>query len=74
LLTGQKPFDGPTPKDILDAQLNRAAGFVAPRQINPDIPPGLEKSILRCLETDPAKRYPDMSMLVYELKTTLYVS
>jgi hypothetical protein len=25
------------------------------------------------LEVDPAKRYPDMSMLVHELKNALYV-
>ena len=73
LLTGRKPFEGGTPKEILAAQLERGADFVRPRQVNPDIPPGLEKSILRCLESDPAKRYPDLSMLVHELKTTLYV-
>jgi eukaryotic-like serine/threonine-protein kinase len=74
LLTGRKPFEGSTPKEILDAQLDRSSGFTLPRQVNPDIPPALEKSILRCLEADPNRRYPDMSMLVHELKTTLYVS
>ncbi len=73
LLTDRKPFEGDTPKQILQAQLSRDRTFVAPRAINPDIPPALEKSILRCLEIDLAKRYPDMSMLVHELKTTLYV-
>jgi eukaryotic-like serine/threonine-protein kinase len=73
LLTDRKPFEGDSPKEILHAQLDREHQFVPPRSINPDIPPALEKSILRCLETDPAKRYPDLSMLVHELKTTLYV-
>jgi len=73
LLAGRKPFEGDTPKEILYAQLDRETTFVPPRALNPDIPPGLEKSILRCLERDPAKRYPDLSMLVHELKTTLYV-
>jgi serine/threonine protein kinase len=41
--------------------------------LNPEIPPSLEKSILRCLERDPAQRYPIMSVLVHELKTALYV-
>jgi serine/threonine-protein kinase len=73
LLTGRKPFEGDTPKEILQAQLDRETTFVPPRALNPDIPPALEKSILRCLERDPGKRYPDLSMLVHELKTTLYV-
>jgi serine/threonine-protein kinase len=73
LVTGRKPFEGATPKDILMAQLQRRNELVPPRQINPDVPPGLEKAILRCLEVDPAKRYPDMSMLVHELKNALYV-
>lgn len=73
LLAGKKPFEGDSPKEILQAQLDRETTFVPPRALNPDIPPALEKSILRCLERDPVKRYPDLSMLVHELKTTLYV-
>jgi serine/threonine-protein kinase len=73
MLTGRKPFEGDSPKAILQAEIDRDGVFVPPREMNPDIPPALEKSILRCLEADPGKRYPDMSMLVHELKTTLYV-
>jgi serine/threonine-protein kinase len=73
LLAGKKPFEGDSPKEILQAQLDRETTFVLPRALNPDIPPALEKSIVRCLERDPVKRYPDLSMLVHELKTTLYV-
>jgi serine/threonine-protein kinase len=73
LLTGRKPFEGDSPKEILIKQVDRERTFVAPRELNADIPPPLEKSILRCLEREPDKRYPDMSMLVHELKTTLYV-
>jgi eukaryotic-like serine/threonine-protein kinase len=73
LLTNRKPFEGDTPKQIHEAQQDREHTFVPPRQINPELPPALEKSILRCLEDDPDRRYPDISMLVHELKTTLYV-
>lgn len=73
LLTGQKPFDGSTPDEILRLQLDRGPGFVPPRQLNPDIPAALEKAILKCLELDPDKRHPIMSVLVHDLKTTLYV-
>lgn len=73
LLTGQKPFVGDTPDEILRKQLNRAEYFVAPRQLNPDIPFALEKSVVKCLENDPDKRYPIMSVLIHELESTLYL-
>ena len=72
LLTGEKPFTGESPKEIVRSQLDRTA-FRAPREINPDIPAGLEKTILRCLEKDPDKRYPIASVLVHDLQTVLYV-
>jgi serine/threonine-protein kinase len=71
-LTGEKPFAGESPKEILRSQLDRSA-FQNPRDLNPDIPPGLEKAILRCVEKDPDKRYPIASVLVHDLETILYV-
>ena len=48
--------------------------FLAPpREVNPGIPPALEKTILKCLERDPNKRHPIMNMLVLELQAALYV-
>ena len=73
LLTGQKPFPGDTPDEILRKQLNREYDFQPPRALNPDIPPALEKTILKCLEIDPNKRHPIMSVLVHELQSALYV-
>jgi eukaryotic-like serine/threonine-protein kinase len=72
LLTGEKPFAGESPKEILRSQLDRS-GFRAPRDINPDVPAGLEKVILTCLDKDPDKRYPIASVLVHDLETILYV-
>lgn len=72
ILTGQKPFPGVDPAEILKRQLDRT-GFVLPRQLNPDVPPTLEKIILKCLETDPDKRYLFMAVLVHELESTLYI-
>jgi serine/threonine-protein kinase len=72
VLTGQKPFAGDTPDEILRRQLDRS-GFAAPRQLNPDIPAAIEKTILKCLERDPDKRHPIASVLVLELKAALYV-
>lgn len=72
LLTGQKPFPGDNPEEILRRQLDRST-FMTPRQLNEGIPANLEKPILKCLERDPDKRYPIMSVLVLELKAALYV-
>ncbi len=72
LLTNQLPFPGETPSDILRQQLDRS-GFLPPRNHNPELPLNLEKVILKCLETDPDKRYPFMSVMARELRTALYV-
>jgi eukaryotic-like serine/threonine-protein kinase len=72
LLTGVKPFPGDTPDEVLRRQLDRSS-FVAPREHNEDIPVGLEKAILKCLERDPEKRYAIASLLVHDLENILYV-
>ena len=72
LLTGNKPFPGETPDEILRKLLDRSE-FVAPREHNPDIPFALEKAILKCLERDADKRYPITSLLVHDLQGALYV-
>jgi eukaryotic-like serine/threonine-protein kinase len=72
LLTGQKPFPGDSPDEILRKELDRS-GFIPPRQINEGIPPAVEKTILKSIELNPDKRHPIMSVLVLELKSALYV-
>lgn len=72
LLTGQKPFPGESAEEIVRMQLDRTR-FQTPRELNPDVPASLEKIILRCLEQNPEKRYPMMTLLVHELQTALYV-
>jgi serine/threonine-protein kinase len=72
LLTLRKPFPGDTPDEVLRLQVHRS-GFLRPRQINADIPPELEKTILRCLSVDIAQRHHLMSVVVHELQQALYV-
>jgi len=73
LLTFQKPFPGETPHDVLRQQVDRSADFRHPREINPDIPLAVERTILKCLEREPDKRYPFMSVVVRDLQAALYV-
>ena len=73
LLTRQKPFAGDSPEEILRKQLNRIGTFIPPRELNPQIPPALEKIVLKCLEREMDKRYRYMSLLRHEIQTALYV-
>src|ERR1700742_1143407 len=38
-----------------------------PRKLKPDYPPWLQEVVLRCLEIDPARRYPTASQLAFDL-------
>ena len=72
LLTNQKPFPGETPAEILAAQM-QPAGPAPLREHNPDVPPALEKVILKCLERDPERRYPFSGVMLRDLQNALYV-
>ena len=72
-LTGQKPFNGDTSREVLLAQKNRDSHFAAPRDLNPSIPAAVERIILQCIEFDADKRYPHISYLVAGLRKALYV-
>ncbi len=61
LLTGQPPFPGKSIQDTLLAHLNKPV--VSPRAWNKEIDPLLEQAVLRCLEKDPARRFPDAASL-----------
>ena len=72
-LTGHKPFDGKTSKEVLMQQKERAQFFAKPRDLNPSIPEDVERIILKCIEFEMNNRYPHISYLVAELRKALYV-
>ena len=72
-LTGQKPFNGNTSKEVLMQQKDRTQFFANPRDLNPSIPEDLEKIILKCIEFEASDRYPHITYLVADLRKTLYV-
>ena len=55
LATGRVPFDGDSPVAVALKQVNEEP--VAPRQVNPNIPPSLEAVIMRAMAKNPADRY-----------------
>jgi serine/threonine-protein kinase len=71
LLTYTKPFEGDSPAEILRNELSGPPA--APRTLNPDLPPALEKIVLKCLQTDMGQRYPYMSVVVRDLQAALYI-
>jgi serine/threonine protein kinase len=69
MLTGQRPFTGEGPKQVMDAIALRAAE--PPTTKNPAIHVDVEKVILRCLEKDPEARFPFARKLVHALEALL---
>ncbi len=65
LLTGEDPFHGETLPEVC---LKIATMAPPPlRSFRPDAPSGLEAIILRCLEKDRERRYPDVAALAVAL-------
>jgi len=73
LLTNEKPFPGDSPTEILAAQM-QPEGPIPLREHNPDLPPALEKVVMKCIERDPDRRYPFSGVMLRDLQSALYVS
>jgi tRNA A-37 threonylcarbamoyl transferase component Bud32 len=65
LATGDKPFGGDTITAVSYKIVNVEPPM--PRRLNPAVPVALEKIIMRCLEKDPAARYPSGEALAADL-------
>ena len=70
LVTGQHPFaKARSFGDLVSAQIQT----VPPRAstLKPDLPPDVDEILARCLEKDPARRYPDATALAATIKLAL---
>lgn len=68
MLTGERPFTGRTPTEIAIKHLQAAPQ--PPRQLNPEIPVSLEKTILRALAKAPEDRQQDIQELANEIRSS----
>lgn len=65
LLTGRPPFLGNTVAETLQQTVHSEP--VSPRLLNPSVPADLATICLKCLEKDPARRYPTAHALGEEV-------
>jgi eukaryotic-like serine/threonine-protein kinase len=66
LLTGRVPFDGESAVSIALKHVNEWP--VPPSRLNPEVTPELEGVVLRALEKDPARRFPDADAFIAALE------
>lgn len=71
LTTGEKPFGEPTTRSGMERRIVRAPK--PPRAIRKSIPRWLQEIILKCLEVDPARRYPTAGQLLFDLRQPEHV-
>ena len=69
MLTGRKPISGDSRNEILEKYAHFDEYLRPPSQLVPNIPHSIERVILKCLERDPQRRYPAMSLVVRDLQT-----
>jgi eukaryotic-like serine/threonine-protein kinase len=72
MLTGQCPFQGPSPLAIMNARLKNDP--VPPRKLKPTISPQLQEIVLRALECDPKQRYASARDFGWDLQHQEQVS
>ena len=64
--TGQRPFGNPQRLSGLKKRIWRDPP--PPRALKPEIPVWFQEIVLRCIEVNPARRYPTMAQVAFDLQ------
>lgn len=67
LWTGHKPVRNAATRELSAKYARLDQHLRPPHALNPALPANVEKIILRCLQEDPAARYPAMAMVLRDL-------
>lgn len=65
MLTGRLPFEADSAVSVAIMQLQSEPKM--PREINPEIPEGLEEITMKAMQKDPAKRYQSAAEMLYDI-------
>jgi serine/threonine-protein kinase len=66
MLTGQKPFDADTPVSV--AVMHMQTKATLPKDLNPEIPLGLEEIVMKALEKDITTRYKNAIAMIKDFE------
>ncbi len=66
MLTGRLPFEGDSAVSVAIMQLQNEPP--RPREINPDIPEGLEQITLKAMQKEPARRYQSAAEMLTDIE------
>lgn len=68
-LTGKLPFDGENPVSIALKHIKEAP--VAPKELNDEIPQGLNDIVMKCIEKNPNNRYQSVGFLLDDIRAIM---
>jgi len=68
LVTGRMPFQGKHERQLRWRQTSDHFVPKPPKSVKPDLSPRVDRLISKCLEKDPASRFPSMAYLCEELR------
>ncbi len=69
MLAGRPPFSGDTHLQVMHAIVHSDPPEL--REVRPDLPPGVERIVLRALQKDPSKRYQSATDMVRDFSAAL---
>ena len=66
MLTGTLPFEGDNVLAVMNQRLHHDP--IPPRDINPEVPPGLQQIVFRAMARNPRSRYGSVGELAWDLE------